>query len=547
MAFPYTTHNCLRIYDRMVALWIGSLPVDYGNIAGRMQNPRGMLTVYASPTKALAAMSNVLRRKGWIKPGDIGSDNMDYDDWITVPLPFASIQRQDPTWDAERANVPFVYRKFLREGNAYRSTRFPLPFDITYNVDFWMRRKFTDAHIREWLMVQHSPIGAANNELFLTAEFGEPWGNKIIPVTDLSYTDNSDLEPDEDSDRNLRFTLNFTLKAWVFPPPSTARPTVLRVITDVGPMSLQNPNEFQSTYDRIIGDPDDSVEQLLEEDPILFETSDDVVQDGNTFTVPEGGYIQTVDVPLYRDEAAYVEANLELNPSLPDGILFEVRDYNENLIQSFRLAEALTEGRAAFLTIPGADVGSIRVRLDLSDATELTVNDFKVRTVTLDLAESENLLPAGDMESGSPADWTPDPGSSTLVPALIEFDTAVHYEGTQSLHVDTVSQNQGMERTLTVPSGKLFLVELRLYGTGGDVELSLLDGVDPSYANESRAVIQLTEDWSRYALVVRSGIDGKISMRVRQRGPAGSTFYVDAVRLYQVVVRNEPEMAGLYT
>jgi hypothetical protein len=540
VAPPYTFQNPLRVYDRMVANWIGSLPVDYGRISGRSQSQRGLLWVYSSPTKALASMSQILVEKGWVRPGNVGAAGKDYDDWVNVPLPFASIQRQDPEFDPERARIPFVYRKFARNGKRYISSRFPLPFDITYNVEYWMRRKFTDAHIREWLMVQHSPIGASPNELFLNAEFGLPWGTKMIPLQNLSYSDNSDLEPDEESDRRLRFSLTFTLKAWIFPPAmEPGVPMVLRVITDYGPESHKYKGEFESVYDRHIYDPKDNVEHVLAEDPILFNTSTDVVQNENTFTMPNGGYIESVDIPLLQDQAAIVEAKIVTDPPVP--LTIQVYDYNGLEVQGFRAPTPNTD--INFLTLPEASQGGLRFRITPASATAMTVNDLVTRTSTLDFEEADDLFPAGQTDQGVPADWAPLPTHTTTAPDVLAFAATPNYNGTRSLHVETSVENQGIERVIPVPErSKLWLVRLRLYVEAGTLEWTVLDDVEGSHAIEHLAVIRPVERWCEYALAVRSKWDGPISMRLRQRGNAGSTFYVDSVSLYRVVVHDDMQV-----
>ena len=380
MAFPYTAHNSFRIYDHTVAQWVGSLKVDYGTVSGIPHPERGLLWVYGSPAKAFANMSSLLLRKGWVDDTSVGADGMTDEDWITVPLPFASITRQDPVFDPTRSRVPYKFRKFIREFNKYKAVRFPLPYDVTYQIDYWYKRKFTEAHIFEWILSQVSPIGAANNEFFLTADFGDIWGQKMIPAQQISLTDNSDLEPDEDGDRTLRSTFTMTLRAWVFLPVEEAKPMVLRVHTQAGPESYLEDGGFESEFDDHVHQEYDEIPYMLRNDPILFEMSGGTTQTGDkTWSIPSAGYIQTVDCPLFGEQDVNINLNLDWGTVLAGGLDVEVFDYNSIPVQTFNIGAGQTGVTDELLTVsPGTFLNAVRVRLAPSEAVSLTVDDINV-------------------------------------------------------------------------------------------------------------------------------------------------------------------------
>jgi hypothetical protein len=87
---------------------------------------------------------------------------------------------------------------------------FPIPFDLTYQVDIWTKTQMDMQWIRTSLL---SRFGYAD-ETYLRASFGG-YGDKIIPITLSRIDDTTDLEPDE-KNRDLRNTVTFTAKAWIF-------------------------------------------------------------------------------------------------------------------------------------------------------------------------------------------------------------------------------------------------------------------------------------------------------------------------------------------
>jgi hypothetical protein len=90
---------------------------------------------------------------------------------------------------------------------------FPIPFDLTYQIDIWTKTQQDMQWLRTSLL---SRFGYAD-ETFLNATFGG-YGEKLIPVSLTRIDDTTDLEPDEQH-RELRNTVTLTAKAWIFQVP----------------------------------------------------------------------------------------------------------------------------------------------------------------------------------------------------------------------------------------------------------------------------------------------------------------------------------------
>lgn len=227
MAYPHTLGNSLRMYDQAVYRWLDDLKIDYGDISGTPRRQFGILRVLATPKRAFSSMENVLVRKGWLDPTNPGSGSGTTEttrkSYQRVPLPFCSIAVSAPQPDPLRDSVArFRGMNASITNLTSQQHEYPIPINISMQLDFWVKKKFTEIYIREWILSNLNRRGTFFNEFFLTVtpldhENNAVWGNKLIPVIIDSIDDASDLEP-SDSDRLLRTVVNITLKAWLFLP-----------------------------------------------------------------------------------------------------------------------------------------------------------------------------------------------------------------------------------------------------------------------------------------------------------------------------------------
>lgn len=194
----------------------------------------------ATPRRAFAQMKDLLVRKGWLDPAAINKAS-----YQMVPLPFASIMRMAPILAQDRFS-PFTITKGLVDSEIKKiaKSRFPIPIDIPYQVDFWVRRKFTEARILEWLFSKLARQGVGLDEFTLTVNLGSFFGNKLVTVAVGSFADNSSLEPDE-LDVDIRFTVDLTIKAWMTPLPGEEEYLVHTLLVD---MVDKNTDEVYDSY-----------------------------------------------------------------------------------------------------------------------------------------------------------------------------------------------------------------------------------------------------------------------------------------------------------
>lgn len=543
MSQPYSLHNALRIYDHMVAEWVNGCPVDYGNLAGYSQPQRGMLWVFASPHKAIAEMAKLLLRKKWTLPGVEGTGNLEPGQWIRLPTPFASIARQRPVPDPSRANVPFRYRKFLPTTFGTRPTRFPRPIDIEYQIDYRMRRVYTQNYIDEWVAAQVAPIGASPNEFYMRANFGSYWGTKLIPVQNIQIADNSDLEPGEDENRALRTTLTFTVKGWFFFPLEAEVKTVFRILVDVIPTDINRDGTVNTDTTE---DPEwtevyqdyDVVEEMINLDEVFIELGDGATEvSTNVYSIPPTSFIQTMPVPVFGEEAARVDLDLETDVALDDGVKIEVFDYNDNPLGVYHVGCGETEFTPRLWLHLDGFVNAFRFRFIPTETAQLTLNDIEVWNGTYQLSEQTNQFSAGDMESGDATDWEPDAESDLDAPVSVEFTDEKALLGSQSLKAVFNAAGQGIERNITLDPREVYLVRCHLTGVGDVVDLSVLDDEYGSHTTENSITLQPASNrWDEVALVVQPR-SGTIALRARQRKNSNTTLYMDSVTIVKVRAR----------
>lgn len=123
---------------------------------------------------------------------------------------------------------------------------FPLPFDITYQMDIWTKTQQDMQLLRTALLSRFSFV----DETFLECTI-PGYGEKLIPVRLGNLSDTTDVEPDE-KNRELRNTITMTVKGWIFRCPLTVK-NIRRLnvaLLDAGsdPVNLQDGSAFMDWY-----------------------------------------------------------------------------------------------------------------------------------------------------------------------------------------------------------------------------------------------------------------------------------------------------------
>lgn len=243
------TVDLLKEYDKSLATWASRAPL--------MEDGKPIPVIWASPDRAFSTMQSVLDEGRFTAYQSEAQTN--------IPLPFISIERSQFRFDPSRfhgANA--LFRKLARsvDGKTYYQSRFPIPYDIDYSINFWCKNNITSKN----QLIQYCNLAFWQGngfEILLEVDFSnlsELYGKKIIPFESEVIMDNSDLEVQGENERILRFTQSMTAKAW-FQGAPTEVGAVLEVITD-SYLVLGNQDLSTVTAEQIYADNGQKFEQI---------------------------------------------------------------------------------------------------------------------------------------------------------------------------------------------------------------------------------------------------------------------------------------------
>lgn len=200
----------LDLYDKSICGWLSQMRFDY---APREEKPdiKPLRVVKSSPERAFA---DIRRDKSFSK------DVKDFErKQEQIPLPIATFTRSDLTVDMTRFKSVTNTRKvgFLRSDKDERFTwRFPLPYNFTYQVDFWTRMESTLDRIRVWAALRF----VGGSYFLLPVDLREVSRHYSIQNVFTQFggiSDTSDLEPGSEQ-RLERATMTLDVQGWIFFP-----------------------------------------------------------------------------------------------------------------------------------------------------------------------------------------------------------------------------------------------------------------------------------------------------------------------------------------
>jgi len=206
-----------RAYDAGFQSWLrDGLPVK--------EDGKPIPVVVATPDRAFAAMAHMLA-------GERGAPVKDIKN---IPLPFVSvapggrIQFDQLRWQGPVSLI--LGRKTDAQGSSSTYTmRWPLPFNISYKIEFWTKNVETMNALKLWAAIQFwQGIEAFVN--FDLSSIWPTWTRKLIPLLNEGFHDLTDLEP-EDGPRVVRSSLEVTAKAWISTGYSQVK-NVLKIFVD---------------------------------------------------------------------------------------------------------------------------------------------------------------------------------------------------------------------------------------------------------------------------------------------------------------------------
>lgn len=188
-----------KLFDLAVRKWL----VDMGpHLNSQIFN-----VVFATPDRAFATLNKIYEKK-----------LEDRADRVKIPpLPLASISRMSHRMDRDRLIsrlTRFRGYRYTEDKRISYDARFPLPWDMTYQIDFWAKTRETMNHFQSMIEAESTPQGILTVDL---TPVDPAWGTKLVMFTIDEITDNSTLEPDEEN-RALRATITMTLHGWLVLP-----------------------------------------------------------------------------------------------------------------------------------------------------------------------------------------------------------------------------------------------------------------------------------------------------------------------------------------
>jgi len=241
-----TAHNDvdqLFLHDDILRVWIQEFR------SNKVNDNKAIPLVFATPDRAFAEMADLLKRQ---------DKNYAANSHSKVPLPFASLARTGEQFDVSRWNAAELrLLKLVLDADDLPApidvydpkagdTRFralhPLPWKFTYQIDVWSRNIMTSNLIQQWMMMS----GAQHATYFYRIADFTPvhkvYGQKWIRVEIDRYSDSSELEPGDNRQRMVRFTVNLTVDAWIWRPVTLAKTIkaaqfqVIEGVDDGGPL-----------------------------------------------------------------------------------------------------------------------------------------------------------------------------------------------------------------------------------------------------------------------------------------------------------------------
>lgn len=204
----------LRAYDAGFQAWLrDGLPVK--------EDGKPIPVVVATPDRAFAAMQHLLYGERAAPVKDIKN----------IPLPFVSISPGAIQFDQLRwqGRVRLILGRNADSSATY-TMQWPLPFNISYKIEFWSKNVETMNALKLWSSIQFDQ-GIEAFVHFDLSSIWPTWKAKLIPLLHEGFQDLSDLEPDE-GQRVVRGSLSVTAKAWISTGYESVK-NILKVFTDV--------------------------------------------------------------------------------------------------------------------------------------------------------------------------------------------------------------------------------------------------------------------------------------------------------------------------
>jgi len=216
MALPHNYEDSIRKHDVAIYSWLDGLHVDYGTVSGVERNDCPILRTFAAPHRAFAQAHDTLVKMGWVAgETDEAKRIVAEADWSVLPLPFVTIDRDDPIFSPQLAAPVLNVDRWFKDPTtgAWVELPYPLHMLTTYRLTFWCLKRYTEAFIMEWFYSRFGARGAGPQEVYLTVRHDAPWGEQRQALRWVGSADYSDLEGE--NPRYIRMTASLIFRTWL--------------------------------------------------------------------------------------------------------------------------------------------------------------------------------------------------------------------------------------------------------------------------------------------------------------------------------------------
>lgn len=186
-----------RNYDKAIYDWLSEAPT--------LDDGSPVPVVFATPDRAFSAMNLLLKTRGYTTT-DLTPKS--------IPLPFISVTSNSIQFDPSRFHGPVTMEIGKSDDNrSVYTTKFPIPYDIGYRVEFWAKNEDTLNIFKLWMATGYS-VGFEN---FIDVDLSNIWPfwkRRIVAVRNDGMRFSGNYEPEE-GHRVLRAVADMSVNAWI--------------------------------------------------------------------------------------------------------------------------------------------------------------------------------------------------------------------------------------------------------------------------------------------------------------------------------------------
>jgi hypothetical protein len=237
-----TAVDQFKLFDLAVREWLVGM--------GPHLNGQVYHVVFATPDRAFATLNQIYEKKLGERADRVK----------IAPTPLASISRSTHRMDRDRLTPKLALlrgQRYTADKRLNYDARWPLPWDMSYQIDFWAKTRETLNQFVSMVQADSTPQGLVSVDM---TSIDPGWGTKLVSFDLDEITDNSVLEADSEQPRSLRVTITLTLHGWLVLPMAPNR-TIYDVLLQTYAVNdtsltaadiINNPETYPITDSRIV-------------------------------------------------------------------------------------------------------------------------------------------------------------------------------------------------------------------------------------------------------------------------------------------------------